>query len=538
MGSVDELLKKHGLDDYAAAFAEQGWDDLQDIIGLQDLAQLFTSVNMKPGHESRMRKVLKELAAKTAAERDAPIKQTTPTHEAILRSNTLHNKEQNKSSRNVQFAQYENEYGDTLVQRGGEKINGKGWTYQNELAEWKRYHRAFVERVKIEHLRERCGSMRDFCTKLLTLITCLTTLITSLAVGMNGGSSNTSVPACDSDGDAGEPAGSFRACSSWTDCFLAYQSYIFIFLSFITTVISAIVQLESPFWKRVDKSGFVFEQKYRQLEALFIKHLDAPLESRMKYEDFVKEREKMEAAIQNEEPLNVSPGAWRRTVKRVRKYGPSEWARAFLWLGSDLRWPDKFEIVEAMLLDFSEGTAGLYTLKPLSPEDGAKYRAALLVQKRQYFRRHRLSDRMGNSWKTCWLDLFEYVDCLGCCCCLYGPTRAEYFQLKRALKRSRKQDAKQAGASHGLATRDRGYSATAGREPSSKSSSTGQRTANLRPKLLGMVSRFNDAGTTRKRGFTEAAAGQSVTASEDEESGTAGSPGAQQHIAKQHSAEM
>lgn len=73
-----------------------------------------------------------------------------------------------------------------------------------------------------------------------------------------------------------------------------------------------------------------------------------------------------------------------------------------------------------------------YTLRTMSQKNQVAYRKGFLKQKRAYYIRHRLSDRMGNSWATWLLLQIEYLDCCGCCCCLYGPVRGELLSLARA----------------------------------------------------------------------------------------------------------
>ena len=330
--------------------------------------------------------------------------------------------------KSVNFTVADNERGETIVllKEVDPSPDWKGWTFANETAEWKRYHRAFVERVIFKHLRDRLNDIREGCNLAVVLIASVTTLITAVSAGIAGGAGST-------DGD-GCGSGESETCStSWVACLQQYQTYGFILLSFMTTLISSFVQMQTPFWKRVDKDGRVLEQHYYELESHFQDNLELPVEQRkLGYDDFLKKRQELDTRLRQGGDLNVPESLRRRAVERVRRYDPSNWARAFLWLGPSLRWPVEKEINQAMLTEFSQGECGKYTARqPSTGEDELEYRKAYLRQKDHYFKRYRLSDRMGLRWPAYIGNFCESMDLCGCCCCLYGhaPSRMELRRL-------------------------------------------------------------------------------------------------------------
>ena len=52
----------------------------------------------------------------------------------------------------------------------------------------------------------------------------------------------------------------------------------------------------------------------------------------------------------------------------------SDWSRAFKWLGPKMHWPAQPEIVEGMLMEFSQFELGMHTLPPMEDEEKTTYR--------------------------------------------------------------------------------------------------------------------------------------------------------------------
>lgn len=265
--SVAEFLRTHSLDTYIDAFAEHEYDHLPLILAMNEeaITKLVAEVKMKSGSALKLRQAIQNEnsggTAKKAVFSESAAGAGSAPAASPSKSSMAPLKPSMEAQKSVRFHEHSTDDGDYRMARVVDettKIDGNRWNYSNELAEWKRYHRVYVERVILLHLRERLSRIREGCTVLLTLITCFTTLITSLAVGSEG-------MLRDSGSDAGvngtndAPGG--MACEGVMSCMVVYQSYIFILLSFTTTVISGFVQLQSPFWKRVDKGGAALEQK-------------------------------------------------------------------------------------------------------------------------------------------------------------------------------------------------------------------------------------------------------------------------------------
>ena len=74
--TVAELLAGHNLSVYAAAFDDEGWDDVQQLLNISvaEFAKLVADVQMKSGHAARLRKALKlpEDSVGEAAKQSAP----------------------------------------------------------------------------------------------------------------------------------------------------------------------------------------------------------------------------------------------------------------------------------------------------------------------------------------------------------------------------------------------------------------------------------------------------------------------------------
>eukprot|EP01061_Rhynchopus_euleeides_P032982 TRINITY_DN549_c2_g1_i2.p2 TRINITY_DN549_c2_g1~~TRINITY_DN549_c2_g1_i2.p2 ORF type:complete len:555 (+),score=191.60 TRINITY_DN549_c2_g1_i2:231-1895(+) len=68
MGGVPEFLKQHGLEEYGAVFAENGFDDMADVLQLTDSDLLAIGID-KLGHRRKIMRVLEANASKKALSR-------------------------------------------------------------------------------------------------------------------------------------------------------------------------------------------------------------------------------------------------------------------------------------------------------------------------------------------------------------------------------------------------------------------------------------------------------------------------------------
>ena len=273
-----------------------------------------------------------------------------------------------------------------------------GWNFDREFSEWQRYHRTFVERVINQHVRGRLVRFKDTCTLLVLAISTTSTVFTSTSAGIIGSSN---------------AVGKHNEVAIWI---ANNSSFILVVLSACTTLIAGFVQAQSAFWKSMDKDGRMHETYYHKLEQFYRNQLEIHPRDRMNYNEFLKQRQGLEGEFRELPELNMPPHLKTQAVERIRAYGTSEWARAFVWLGGRMRWPTEPEIVEMMLMDFSGHKLGEHT-DPLfydfdNKEKYMNYRKTVRKQKDDYFRKYGLKDEdLVTSFCP---QLCFYLSCFGC----------------------------------------------------------------------------------------------------------------------------
>ena len=279
-----------------------------------------------------------------------------------------------------------------------------GWNFSREYAEWKLYHETFVKRVVNKHLRERIGKVRDFFDLFILLISSFTTLVTAISSGIIGASDASDVVQDPDDTSL------LKSTVLWL---MENSQYILLVLSFLTSVASFFVKHNTAFWKRVEKDGRTHEVHLQKLEQFFRSNLEVVPADRMPFDKYLELRKIMIQEGDSLPDLGVPPALMTRAIRRVRQYGPSDWSRAFMWLGVDLVYPRQYEHVEMMLMEFSSELLGFWTRTPYDKEGRKEYLEAFRKEKKTYFQVHGLSQHVYHhgmcSWQF-WL-LNPYVYC-------------------------------------------------------------------------------------------------------------------------------
>ena len=380
-------------------------------------------------------------ASETPAAGDQPAEAQAPAPDDVERGTQMVVEKGTQTvvsrGRSVTFSKEADVNGDTRVRREQQDTELNGWNYDKEQVEWQKYHRAFVERVINQHVRDHLNRTRERCNLFILIVSSFMSLAGISSSGVVSGSDTR----C---GEAGEvdvnvninntaSAETIRmpgSSSEWVQYLMRYQVFVFAFLSFSVSLVSIIVQMNTPFWKRMDKDGRAHELHLIGIERFYEQSLEMPPETRTPYEEYLAQRKQWEKKAAELPDLTLQPSLVTRAVRRVRRIKPSDYLRGFTWLGYNLNFPNEPAIVDAMLWEFSSGQLGKYTQRRMNAEEYAEYRESFLDQKRAYFVRHHLSDREPACWAVEWIwDLLEYLDCFGCCCCLYGPTRSEHRRL-------------------------------------------------------------------------------------------------------------